>query len=87
MAEEKEEAMMVRWCSGGAGKGSVDVNPKPYKGLTSKLIDWLERVIIKLMYDSHPSNPHHFLSANFAPLPCETPPTAYLPVTGHLPVC
>ncbi|KAG5541574.1 hypothetical protein RHGRI_021419 [Rhododendron griersonianum] len=45
--------------------GVVVVNPKPNKGLTSKAVDWLEQLIVKLMYDS--SQPHHYLSGNFAP--------------------
>ncbi|KAG5541577.1 hypothetical protein RHGRI_021419 [Rhododendron griersonianum] len=40
--------------------GVVVVNPKPNKGLTSKAVDWLEQLIVKLMYDS--SQPHHYLS-------------------------
>ncbi|XP_024025912.1 carotenoid 9,10(9',10')-cleavage dioxygenase 1 isoform X1 [Morus notabilis] len=63
----------------------VDVNPKPKKGLSSKLVDWFENVVVKLMYDS--SHSHHYLSGNFAPLPHETPPTTDLPVSGSLPEC
>ncbi|KAL8161751.1 hypothetical protein V2J09_013240 [Rumex salicifolius] len=61
----------------------VDVNPKPRKGLTSKAVDWLEKVIVKLMYDS--SIPKHFLAGNFAPVSDETPPFKDLPVKGYLP--
>ncbi|PON40751.1 Carotenoid cleavage dioxygenase [Trema orientale] len=70
---------------GGAAKGIVTVNPKPNKGLTSKLVDWFESVIVKFMYDS--SQPHHYLSGNFAPVRDETPPTKDLPVIGSLPEC
>lgn len=64
--------------------GVVVVNPKPSKGITSKAIDWLEKLIVKLMYDS--SQPHHYLSGNFAPVIDETPPCKDLTVIGHLPV-
>ncbi|KAL5543568.1 hypothetical protein UlMin_007352 [Ulmus minor] len=66
-------------------KGIVAVNPKPNKGVTSKLIDWFESLIVKLMYDS--SQPHHYPSGNFAPARDETPPTVDLPVIGFLPEC
>lgn len=65
------------------GGGVVVVNPKPNKGFTSKAVDWLEKVIVKLMYDS--SQPHHWLFGNFAPVD-ETPPCKDLSVIGHLPV-
>ncbi|KAK0573996.1 hypothetical protein LWI29_016731 [Acer saccharum] len=68
----------------GAGDGVVDVNPKPQKGLTSKVIDFVEKLIVKYMYDS--SQPHHYLAGNFAPVH-ETPPTKDLHVIGHLPEC
>ncbi|XP_057512281.1 carotenoid 9,10(9',10')-cleavage dioxygenase 1-like [Actinidia eriantha] len=64
--------------------GVVVVKPNPSKGLTSKAMDWLEKLIVKLMYDS--SQPHHWLSGNFAPV-CETPPCKDLPVIGYLPEC
>ena len=64
--------------------GVVVVNPQPSKGLASKAIDWLEKLIVKLMYDS--SQPQHYLSGNFAPVIDETPPFKDLPVKGHLPV-
>lgn len=63
----------------------MEVNPKPSKGLTSKVIDLVEKLIVKLMYDS--SKPQHYLSGNFAPVPEETPPIHELPVKGHLPEC
>ncbi|EEF44631.1 9-cis-epoxycarotenoid dioxygenase, putative [Ricinus communis] len=62
----------------------VEVNPSPRKGLTSKVIDFLEKLIVKLMHD--PSQPLHYLSGNFAPVD-ETPPVTDLPVKGHLPEC
>nr|POE92690.1 carotenoid 9,10(9',10')-cleavage dioxygenase 1 [Quercus suber] len=81
MAEEKQKH------SGGgrAGGGIVVVDPKPNNGLTSKVIDFVEKLIVKLMYDS--SLPHHYLSGNFAPVREETPPTTDLLVKGHLPDC
>ncbi|KAK1425294.1 hypothetical protein QVD17_20645 [Tagetes erecta] len=62
----------------------VIVNPTPNKGVASKVIDWLESFIVKLMYDS--SQPHRWLSNNYAPVD-ETPPCKDLPVIGHLPEC
>ncbi|KAM7265217.1 hypothetical protein ACFE04_002900 [Oxalis oulophora] len=70
---------------GGGGGGVVAVNPNPQKGVTSKVIDWIEKLIVKYMYDS--SIPHHYLSGNFAPVQQETPPTKDLHVIGHLPDC
>lgn len=61
----------------------VVVNPKPSKGFTSTAIDWVEKLVVKLMYDT--SKPLHYLSGNFAPVD-ETPPCKDLPVSGHLPV-
>ncbi|GFS30337.1 hypothetical protein Acr_00g0011400 [Actinidia rufa] len=63
--------------------GVVVVKPKPSKGLTSKAVDWFEKLIVKLMYDS--SQPHQWLSGNFAPVSHETPPCKDVPVIGHLP--
>ena len=79
MAEEKQ-----KHSGGGAGGGIVAVDPKPNNGLTSKVIDFVEKLIVKLLYDS--SLPHHYLSGNFAPVREETPPTTDLLVKGHLPV-
>ena len=63
----------------------VSVNPKPSKGLSSKLLDLVERVVVKLMHDA--SLPLHYLSGNFAPVRDETPPVKDLPVVhGFLPV-
>ncbi|XP_015881787.3 carotenoid 9,10(9',10')-cleavage dioxygenase 1 isoform X1 [Ziziphus jujuba] len=67
------------------GGGIVVLNPKPNKGVTSKVVDWVEKLIVKFMYD--PSQPLHYLSGNFAPVPNETPPTKDLPVIGYLPDC
>lgn len=69
--------------SGGVVSPIVEVNPSPKNGLASKLIDLLEKVIVKLMYDT--SQPLHYLSGNFTPVD-ETPPVTDLPVKGHLPV-
>uniref|UniRef100_A0AB38Z7G1 carotenoid 9,10-dioxygenase n=1 Tax=Paeonia suffruticosa TaxID=45171 RepID=A0AB38Z7G1_PAESU len=65
--------------------GIVEVNPKPEKGLASKAIDLLEKLVIKLMYDT--SKPHHWLAGNFAPVQNETPPCKNLHVIGFLPEC
>ncbi|XP_034703035.1 carotenoid 9,10(9',10')-cleavage dioxygenase 1-like [Vitis riparia] len=75
MAEKEEQG----------GAGVVAVDPKPSKGFTSKAVDWLEKLIVKLMYDS--SQPLHYLSGNFAPVRDETPPCKNLPVIGYLPEC
>ncbi|XP_022734564.1 carotenoid 9,10(9',10')-cleavage dioxygenase 1-like [Durio zibethinus] len=83
MAEDKEKLLNRE--GGGAGTGILEVSPKPQKGLSSKLIDWLEKLIVKLMYDS--SQPQHYLSGNFAPARNETLPIKDLPVKGHLPEC
>ncbi|XP_039035787.1 carotenoid 9,10(9',10')-cleavage dioxygenase 1-like [Hibiscus syriacus] len=82
---EEEKLKLVNGDGVGGGKGIVEVNPKPQKGLSVTLIDWLEQLIVKLMYDS--SKLQHYLSGNFAPAPTETPPTQDLPVKGHLPEC
>lgn len=66
-----------------AEHGVVAVKPQPSKGLTSKAIDWLEWLFVKLMHDS--KQPLHYLSGNFASVE-ETPPHKDLPVIGHLPV-
>ncbi|KAJ0260519.1 hypothetical protein HA466_0067120 [Hirschfeldia incana] len=64
----------------------VSVNPRPSKGLSSKLLDLVERVVVKLMHDA--SLPLHYLSGNFAPVQDETPPVKDLPVVhGFLPEC
>lgn len=67
----------------GDGAPVVIVKPKPNKGVTSKAIDWLEKLLVKLMYDS--SKPHEYLNGNFGPVD-ETPPCKDLDVIGHLPV-
>ncbi|ESW05807.1 hypothetical protein PHAVU_011G211200 [Phaseolus vulgaris] len=68
----------------GAEGGLVKVDPKPTNGFTSKVIDLLEKLLVKFLYDS--SLPHHYLTGNFGPV-TETPPTKDLPVKGHLPDC
>ncbi|KAF8051661.1 hypothetical protein N665_1686s0013 [Sinapis alba] len=69
-----------------AEKRIVSVNPKPSKGFSSKLLDLVERVVVKLMHDA--SLPLHYLSGNFAPVRDETPPVKDLPVVhGFLPEC
>ncbi|KAK4771698.1 hypothetical protein SAY87_032230 [Trapa incisa] len=83
MAEVEEKAK-YHSTNTGAG-GFVVVDPKPRKGLTSKFIDYLEKLVVKLFYDS--SQSQHYLSGNFAPVPDETPPVPVLPITGYLPEC
>lgn len=65
------------------GSHIVVVNPKPKKGFISKLLDWLEKLVAKLMYNFN--QPLHYLTGNFAPVD-ETPPSKDLLVKGHLPV-
>ncbi|WZZ82711.1 hypothetical protein YC2023_103283 [Brassica napus] len=62
----------------------LSVNPKPSKCFSSKLIDLLELLVVKLMHDA--SLPLRYLSGNFAPLRDETPPVKDLPVHGFLPI-
>ncbi len=83
MAEEKQ-----RYGGGaGVGNGIVAVEPKPRKGLSSKVIDLVEKMVVKLMHGYHASLPHqHYLSGTFAPVSGETPPTTNLLLKGHLPV-
>ncbi|XP_065870169.1 carotenoid 9,10(9',10')-cleavage dioxygenase 1 isoform X2 [Euphorbia lathyris] len=85
MAEEKLEFQKKQGSIGRAGQAIVDVNPSPRKGLASKLIDLFEKLIVKLMFDT--SQPLHYLSGNFAPVPDETPPVKDLSVEGYLPDC
>jgi hypothetical protein len=83
MAEEKHTY------GGGAGvrNGIVAVEPKPRKGLSSKVIDLVEKMVVKLMHGYHTSLPqHYFLSGTFTPVSDETPPTTNLLLKGHLPV-
>ncbi|PKI31902.1 hypothetical protein CRG98_047712 [Punica granatum] len=84
MAEMEEKAKHDDGKVPGTG-GIVLVDPMPRKGLTSKIIDYFEKLVVKLMYDS--SQPHHYLSGNFAPVPDETSPVPELPVEGYLPDC
>ncbi|CAM8889675.1 unnamed protein product [Rhodiola kirilowii] len=65
--------------------GIVTVKPKPQKGLTSKAVDFLEKLVVRFLYDS--SKPQHYLSGDFAPVSHETPPSTDLPFIGHLPAC
>ena len=86
MAEEKQRH--GGGGGGGGGGGIVKVEPKPNKGLSSKVIDFVEKLMVKFMYqnNNHSSQPHHFLSGTFTPVCEETPPTTNLLVKGHLPV-
>ncbi|KAL5719982.1 Dixin [Ranunculus cassubicifolius] len=65
--------------------GLVVVNPNPNKGIASKFVDLIEKLVVKYMYDS--SKPHHWLAGNFAPVIDETPPVHDLVVNGVLPEC
>lgn len=79
MADQKQKL------NGGlAGRSLVEVTPNPSNGLLSKATDLLEKLFVKLMFDS--SKPQHYLSGNFAPVHDETPPITDLPVKGYLPV-
>ncbi|GMY22481.1 carotenoid 9,10(9',10')-cleavage dioxygenase 1 isoform X1 [Fagus crenata] len=68
---------------------AVEPEPKPRKGVGSKVIDFVEKVMVKkFMYNYDSSiNPNHYLSHNFAPVLYETPPTNHLFVKGYLPDC
>ncbi|KAE8038242.1 hypothetical protein FH972_010772 [Carpinus fangiana] len=79
MAEEKQ-----KWGSGGEGSVVV-VEPKPRNGLSSKVVDFVEKLIVKFMLDT--SQPQHYLAGNFAPVTEETPPATDLLVKGFLPDC
>ncbi|XP_075646592.1 carotenoid 9,10(9',10')-cleavage dioxygenase 1-like [Castanea sativa] len=84
MEEEKQRHGGGR----GGGGGIVKVAPKPNKGLSAKVIDFVEKVMVKFMYqNNHSSLPHHYLSGSFTPVSEETPPTTNLLVKGHLPEC
>ncbi|GMH18223.1 hypothetical protein Nepgr_020064 [Nepenthes gracilis] len=81
----RSDGEVKEWRGKAGWKGIVPVNPKPRNGLASKAIDFLEGLIVRFMFDS--SEPHYYLSGNFAPVPDETPPCKDLPVKGHLPEC
>ena len=68
MAEEKQRH--GGGGGGGGGGGIVKVEPKPNKGLSSKVIDFVEKLMVKFMYqnNNHSSQPHHFLSGTFTPV-------------------
>ncbi|CAN1342484.1 Carotenoid 9,10(9',10')-cleavage dioxygenase 1 [Linum perenne] len=66
-----------------SGPVIVTVIPHPVKGLASTLIDFLEKLTVKIGYHSLPL---HYLSGNFAPS-AEFPPAKDLPVKGYLPEC
>ncbi|KAK4755390.1 hypothetical protein SAY87_009147 [Trapa incisa] len=94
--EEKEAKMMKKKkkkkkkkasSKGEASQSVVVVDPKSSKGPISYAIDFLEELMVKLMYDSDTACSLYFFSGNFAPVPVETPPTTDLPVKGHLPEC
>ncbi|KAF8396151.1 hypothetical protein HHK36_017764 [Tetracentron sinense] len=81
MAEKTKEEKL----QSSNGGGIVVVDPKPNKGIASKFVDLVEKLIVKFMYD--PSQPPHYLSGNFAPVSDETPPCKNLLVKGYLPEC
>ncbi|GAB2214499.1 hypothetical protein Droror1_Dr00018850 [Drosera rotundifolia] len=62
----------------------VIVNPKPSNGPTAEAIDFVEKLMVKWLYNS--KLPQHYLSGNFAPVREETPPRTDLLVKGYLPV-
>ncbi|GAB2244326.1 hypothetical protein Droror1_Dr00024454 [Drosera rotundifolia] len=64
----------------------LEVNPNPRNGLASMVIDWMEKIMIKLLYRP-PSEPNPFLSGNFAPVADEAPLTENLTIHGCLPDC
>uniref|UniRef100_A0A803QWW4 Uncharacterized protein n=1 Tax=Cannabis sativa TaxID=3483 RepID=A0A803QWW4_CANSA len=90
MGVSEEEIEKYRnYYNGKREKEISEVNPKPNNGLASKLIDWFEKLVVKLMYynnSSSSSSALHFLSGNFTPNRHETPPTKDLHVLGYLPV-
>ncbi|KAL9272051.1 Carotenoid 9,10(9',10')-cleavage dioxygenase 1-like protein [Drosera capensis] len=64
----------------------LEVNPNPRNGLASMASDWMEKIMIKLLYRP-PSEPNPFLSGNFAPVVDEAPITENLTIHGCLPDC
>ncbi|KAK1259277.1 Carotenoid 9,10(9',10')-cleavage dioxygenase [Acorus gramineus] len=77
MGVEKEEEVT---------RGGIrTVEPRPRKGVSSRIVDWLEKAVVYLTYDK--SKPQHYLSGNFAPVADETPPCTDLIVRGSLPEC
>jgi hypothetical protein len=81
---EMEEEEKQKCGGGGGGTMVVVVEPKPRKGLTSKVVDFVEKLIVNFMHDT--SQPLLYLSGNFAPVAEETPPATALLVKGFLPV-
>lgn len=82
MEKDGEKRVMTGENIGGGG--IVTVDPKPSKGIVSRMVDALEKLIVWAMYDS--SEPQYYLSGNFAPVVEETPPCKNLTVRGYLPV-
>lgn len=68
----------------GNHNGIVKVDPKPNKGWMATMVDMVEKVLVRFMFDPTISN--HFLTGPFAPVKDETPPSSQLPVIGFLPV-
>lgn len=81
---EREVAKEKQRYSGDEDVGIVAVEPRPNKGVASKVMDCVEKLIVRFMHRS--STPNFYFSGNFAPLPHETPPTTDLLVKGFLPV-
>ncbi|CAL1371696.1 unnamed protein product [Linum trigynum] len=84
MAEKIQERAEEKKDGNNGGPSIVSVNPKPRNGFPSRLVDFLEKLIVKFGYDT--SLPLHYLSGNFAPAD-ESPPAKDLPVKGSLPEC
>ncbi|KAK4591927.1 hypothetical protein RGQ29_016412 [Quercus rubra] len=82
---EREVAKEKQRYSGDEEVGIVAVEPRPNKGVASKVMDCVEKLIVKFMHRS--STPNLYFSGNFTPLPHETPPTTDLLVKGFLPDC
>ncbi|KAK7850458.1 carotenoid 9 [Quercus suber] len=82
---EREVAKEKQRYSGDEEVGIVAVEPRPNKGVASKVMDRVEKLIVKFMHRF--STPNLYFSGNFAPLPHETPPTTDLLVKGFLPDC
>nr|POE92675.1 carotenoid 9,10(9',10')-cleavage dioxygenase 1 [Quercus suber] len=81
---EREVAKEKQRYSGDEEVGIVAVEPRPNKGVASKVMDRVEKLIVKFMHRF--STPNLYFSGNFAPLPHETPPTTDLLVKGFLPI-
>ncbi|GAA0158513.1 oxygenase [Lithospermum erythrorhizon] len=68
-------------CHPDDGSGVVKVDPKPKKGIISKIIDFSVKLVAKF----HPDIPLHYLEGAFAPIREETGPTSNLILKGDIP--